>query len=134
MKKLLTFTCMGILLGGCGGSDETNEGAGDTIAGEPLDEILAEAIDVNSLEGSGGNSSYTGWVKQMHEVDKKKVAWIGQYKDGKQHGAFTSWYENGEKSCEGHYQDGNEEGDWVFYEEDGSVKVRRSYKNGKKVK
>ena len=135
MKKLLTLTCMGILLGGCGGGDETNQEAGDTIAGEPLDEILAEAIDMTSLgqadDGifykSGSKEAYTGWAKQMHVKEKGKVEWVGQFKDGKPDGAYTSWYENGEKSSEGHFKGGEREGDWVFYEEDGSVEERRSY-------
>lgn len=143
MKKLLTFTCMGILLGGCGSSDEeAEETTGKTVAKEspkaptkePVHEELANAINFQSLTESNGifytsgsKEAYTGWAKQMHVKEKGKVEWVGQFKDGKPDGAYTSWYENGEKSSEGHFKGGEREGDWVFYEEDGSVEERRSY-------
>jgi hypothetical protein len=36
---------------------------------------------------------YTGWTKEMHDNGQMKV--LKQYKDGKQDGLVTGWYENG---------------------------------------
>ena len=60
-----------------------------------------------------------------------KTEYEGSYKDGKQDGKWTSWYENGQKKGEGIYKDGKEDGKWTSWYENGQKKGEEIYKDGK---
>ena len=42
------------------------------------------------------------------------------YKDGKEDGKWTYWYENGQKWEEGNYKDGIPKGNWNFWMKSGT--------------
>ena len=52
------------------------------------------------------------------------------YKDGKNEGPVTGWYENGQKHFEDHYEDGLIDGYSVTYRENGSKRKEENYKHG----
>jgi formylglycine-generating enzyme required for sulfatase activity len=54
----------------------------------------------------------------------------GTYKDGKEDGLWTYWYENGEKKSEGTYKDGELNGLWTDWYENGQKSSEATYKDG----
>jgi antitoxin component YwqK of YwqJK toxin-antitoxin module len=56
----------------------------------------------------------------------------GQYKNGRQHGEWTYWYDNGQVCRKVTYREGQPDGSWDVHSADGAVIAKRSYKNGKR--
>ena len=71
------------------------------------------------------NGKEVGLFTEWYENGQKKWEWT--YKDGKQDGVETYWFDNGQKMKEGTYKDGNEVGKWTYYNKDGSVKEVKEY-------
>ena len=59
-----------------------------------------------------------------------KTEYEGYYKNGKQDGKWTNWYENGQKAVEGTYKDGKADGKWTEWYETGQKKGEGTYKDG----
>ena len=129
---------------------------------ETRDKILEKAIESSELEERGNEGEelwhaknkqtpYTGWSKDLY--DTGQVEALSLYKDGKAHGHYTGWYENGQKSMEGNYKDGKlmsdmswkpdgtkcpltniKDGNGVFvaYHMNGQKKEAVNFKDGKK--
>ena len=104
-----------------------------------LDKILAEAIEVNSLQlrGKKGeklwyapneNVPYTGWVKDMKYNGEVKS--IAQCKDGKKDGLETTWHVNGLKE-EINWKDGKKDGLETKWHRNEQKKSEVNYKDGK---
>jgi len=53
-------------------------------------------------------------------------------KNGKLHGTFTNWYENGQVSIKNTFKDGKLHGALTWWYENGQVSIKRTFKNGKK--
>jgi antitoxin component YwqK of YwqJK toxin-antitoxin module len=70
------------------------------------------------------------WVGYYHSTGKKSIEY--NYKDGKEDGLQTSWYENGQKKVEGTYKDGKEDGLYTDWYENGKMKMKGTLKGGKK--
>ena len=90
---------------------------------------------------------YTGWVKNIRKLQ--------QFRDGKKHGIYISWYGNwqkaeqgqykngvrddlwiqwdprGQKESEGVYKDGNRHGLWTLWHSNGQKESEITYENGK---
>ena len=90
---------------------------------------------------------YTGWVKNIRKLQ--------QFREGKKHGIYISWYGNwqkaeqgqykngvrddlwiqwdpmGEKESEGVYKDGNRHGLWTLWHSNGQKESEITYENGK---
>ena len=68
----------------------------------------------------------------------------GSIKDGKKHGPYVTYWDNGQLSSKGTYKDNMREGPWVFYTDNGTKRFTAhryhwdkgtgTYRNGKKVK
>ena len=56
----------------------------------------------------------------------------GTFKDGKKHGPWVFYRENGQLSSKGTYKDGKWDGPWVFYHDNGQLYRKGTFKNGKK--
>ena len=56
----------------------------------------------------------------------------GSFKDGKKHGPWVSYHENGRLRSKGTLIDGKEIGPWVEYHKDGWLESNGTYENGKK--
>jgi len=52
------------------------------------------------------------------------------YANGKLHGKFDVWYDNGKKEFSGQYANDSRDGTWVMYNKDGSLKYKIEYRNG----
>jgi hypothetical protein len=60
----------------------------------------------------------------------------GTFKNGKKHGPWVSYYDNGQLMGKGNYKNGKTDGPWVSFNIDGTVyeKYTGTVKNGVKVK
>ena len=73
---------------------------------------------------------YSGEVFQNRMGGEKEFE--GSYKDGKQDGKWTYWYENGQKESERTYKDGKQDGKWTFWNYKGEKRGEGTFKDGKK--
>ena len=69
------------------------------------------------------------WKDYFHSNGKKQFD--KNYKNGKQDGLGTTWYENGQKQIEETYKDGKEDGLWTFWYENGQKQTEGTSKDGK---
>jgi antitoxin component YwqK of YwqJK toxin-antitoxin module len=53
------------------------------------------------------------------------------WRDGKKHGTYAKWYENGHKKAQGGFRDGQRHGKWFFWYENGQKSVESNYRDGK---
>ena len=60
----------------------------------------------------------------------------GTYRNGKMHGLWVSYWDNGQLLGKGNWKDGKKDGLWFIYNRDGTVgeKYTGTFKNGVKVK
>ena len=157
MKRgILLFAA--ILVAGCGEKSSSEGSAKPSLAGtwfalEPqseapsdtpnslsdadIERLLKGAVDVDEpLEERGDllyqdNKPYSGWIKGMY--DSGKVELLGQAKDGKPDGLWTSWHENGQKVKEGMMKDGKEHGLYTEWHENGQKRTEVTFKDGEPV-
>ena len=161
MKAIPFALFVALLMIGCGESSTPQ--AIDLDDKETLDEIVAEAMVAGKIQFRGKEGEklayapneqtpYTGWAKTTSE--NGQIQSLLQWKDGKQDGLETSWYEDGQKKMEAHWKDGklmsavrwkpNGEkcpvtnvvggnGVVVSYYEDGREIMRVTYKAGKLI-
>jgi len=78
---------------------------------------------------AGENKAYTGW---MH-IKEGGFMLNGYYKDGKRHGTWKYWFENGQMQRIEHYKDGRLHGVKKEWHSDGSIKFKMKYRDGNKV-
>ena len=55
------------------------------------------------------------------------------YKDGKIHGPYVVYYDNGQLSSKAPYKDGKQHGPWLWYDKSGKLRSKENYKNGKEI-
>jgi antitoxin component YwqK of YwqJK toxin-antitoxin module len=53
----------------------------------------------------------------------------GAFKNGKQEGLWSRFYDNGQLWDEGHYECGKKVGEWKVYDRTGRLKQRRVFKS-----
>jgi antitoxin component YwqK of YwqJK toxin-antitoxin module len=56
----------------------------------------------------------------------------GEYRDGKQNGEWTMWYDNGQKASIDHYKDGVQDGEHIGWYTNGKISAIGQYRNGKR--
>lgn len=56
----------------------------------------------------------------------------GLYRDGKQEGEWTTWYENGQRSAVDHYHDGLQNGLHASWYANGAKAIEGGYRDGKR--
>jgi hypothetical protein len=89
----------------------------------------------------------TGKTQGLLKDGKKHGSWVdyhengqlrnkGTFKDGKKNGPWVYYHQNGQLRFKGTLKDDKEDGPWVGYDKDGNVNERYTgtYKNGVKVK
>ena len=57
----------------------------------------------------------------------------GTYKDGKKEGPWFTYWRNGQLWYKGIWKDGKKDGPWVGYYENGQLSWKETYKNDKKL-
>ena len=63
-------------------------------------------------------------------TEEEQIEYIGYWKDGKIHGDFESYYENGNMSIQGQLTEGQYDGEWDYWDEDGSLNKELTYDMG----
>ncbi len=115
MKRLVLLLAA-LLVAGCGekssseGSEAASESA-ETSADTPnslsdadIEQLLKEAVELDFEYRDGlyyqinESEPYSGWAKIMY--DSGQAESLVRFKDGKEHGLFASWHENGQKEGE----------------------------------
>jgi hypothetical protein len=56
----------------------------------------------------------------------------GSFKDGKKHGPWVYYYDNGQLMWKGTYKVGKKDGPWIYYHLNGQLWFKGTFKNGKK--
>ena len=69
------------------------------------------------------------WVSYYHSTGKKRFEY--NFKNGKEDGLSTDWYENGKKKVESIYKDGKRDGLVTNWYENGQKKYEGTWKNGR---
>ena len=94
---------------------------------------------VNTLDGDGIGGAV---IKRKDYFKSGKLQMEMELKDGKPHGHFIRYYENGNKQWEGYYSpirgnsaDGTKEGVWLCYDRDtGEVNRVITYRRGSRAR
>ncbi len=79
--------------------------------------------------GTKKNGEFLLW----YDDEKTQIKYFKSYKDGKEDGLRTSWYESGQKYFEGTYKDGKKEGLHIEWHENGQKEKEGTYKDGKQI-
>ena len=83
------------------------------------------------LESEFKNNKENGTWTVYFENGKVSTTFV--YTDGLLNGAVVINDDKGRKIVEGNYKNGKEDGKWVFYDESGKVKKQENYSVGKKI-
>lgn len=162
--KLFSMFCMALLLFiGCDDpplpepsiSTESPNLDEPEIRNRIFDEAINEAdlqfrrdpSDEKIYHAPNQEQPYTGWVKNIRKLqqfrDGKKhgiyITWYGnwqkaeqgQYKHSIRNGLWTLWYPDGQKENEGAYKDGNRHGLWTLWHPDGQKESEITYEDGR---
>ena len=80
--------------------------------------------------------SFPSWGLTKGELVKvDEGRWRGTFKNGKEEGYWTEYWDNGQLLTKGNYKNGNQDGYWELLNRDGSVNKHftGTYKNDVKV-
>lgn len=132
--KLVSVFCLAfVLLIGCGEQNLDDP--------KVREKIIAEVIDIDNLQTRRAPSGeelryapnqeqpYTGWAKGWVTDEHQALL---QFKHGKRHGTYISWYSNGQNSEKGTYKNDEKVGLWTEWFENGQKFSEGTYKNGEK--
>lgn len=72
-------------------------------------------------------------VKECLYYPNHKKYMEGEYKNGKRHGKWTSWFDNGNIWSEGSFKDGLDDGKRTVYHQNGKKFFEGNYTSGKKT-
>jgi len=82
-----------------------------------------------SYQGTFRNGKLHGlWVEYY---DNGQLEWKGTHKDGKREGSWVWYYDNGQVRTKGTYKDGKQTGPWVHHYDNGQIWTKGTYKDGK---
>jgi hypothetical protein len=157
MKPILLSLFVALLMVGCGGTDLEGPETLDKIIAEAIDRdklqlrgkmgeelyyapneqkrwsrsrwrrIWSEARRL--LSETNTPTPYTGWAKLMWGNGQIKA--LVQFKDGKEDGLLTGWYDNGQKQAEGNFKNGKMNGRSTTWYENGQKMNETNFKDGK---
>jgi len=136
MKSLLTLlTCLFIL-------------SPNVVLSETIEDLVQrEGIYYKKFSDVPFTGKTTGEIQGTYRNGKMHGLWVsywdngqllgkGNWKDGKMHGLWVSYWDNGQLMGKGNWKDGKKDGLWFIYNRDGTVdeKYTGTFKNGVKVK
>lgn len=91
---------------------------------------------IHELEDKGGvaylpkaDNPFTGSV-YAYFSDGKTVYLKSDFVNGKQHGEYIEYFQNGQINYKYNYKNGIEDGEWVWYDENGNILKKENYKEG----
>ena len=121
MKKLMIITFAICLFAACGSTQQSESD---------------KKVLMHELEDRGGvaylpkaDKPFTGSV-YAYFSDGKTVYLKSDFVDGKQHGEYVEYFQDGQISYKYNFKDGIEDGEWVWYNKNGSVQKKENYKDG----
>lgn len=62
-----------------------------------------------------------------------KIKETGAFVNGKMHGNWVNYHENGNKSGEASYEAGHKTGEWKVFDQDGIVRYKVNYKDNRMI-
>src|SRR5689334_10865122 len=68
-----------------------------------------------------------GLATEYHDAARTQKKSEGEWRGGKQEGAWTFWHPNGKVSARGAFRGGQMDGPWVEFHEDGQKKSERTF-------
>ena len=83
------------------------------------------------MKGKGAESEK---VKEKVYYENGKLEYVGNFKDGVEHGEWIYYYEDGTKESLEHWENGLEQGVHYEYMPDGQVRRELHYDKGKLIK
>ena len=92
----------------------------DPVASEPADPMQLPYIYVQNLNSKSFKEYFAD----------STVHFEVSLKNGFKEGAFTEYYESGEKKMIGHFKQDKRQGTWHLYDENGKLKMKRNYDEG----
>jgi antitoxin component YwqK of YwqJK toxin-antitoxin module len=154
LPLFLIIVTLPLLLGGCGGKNQTTEetkpseeNQGEVKQEAKTEEPVAvtksklvggEGVSVEELEPRerlvyriGSDVPYTG--KSFELYPNGELEEVITYKDGIPNGLMTQWYMNGQKEAEVNFKDGKPDGLIVEWHETGEKMSEVTYKDGRPV-
>ena len=95
----------------------------------------SKSIDTRELLWGNANGKIIEHDDYLKLESKKKLfcefyEWIGSSSDGKLQGYIQQWYRNGNKRFEGNYVDGKKHGGFIIYKENGEEDFFGTFENG----
>lgn len=118
------------------------EPATELDAGDVLEDVDApappedpEGVPASELEVRDGvwldaeGRPYDGRAYELH--DNGNVAWHAELRDGRWHGEFRRWFEDGRPNRLLHYVEGEQEGPQMVWRRNGTPKWRRTVRDGR---
>ena len=126
MKKIqyfLVIACALCLVVACGNNQQSRSD---------------KKVLIHELEDRGGvaylpkaDKPFTGCV-YAYFPDGKTVYLKSNFVDGKQHGEYVEYLQNGEINYKRNYANGIEDGEWIEYYENGNIQKKENYKEGQR--
>jgi len=127
MKHLLLAFTLILSFAAC----KNNNGSKNNMLEVDLKEIEFKTINNVSTAHYEGKP-FNGKVVTKLKSGKPFTSY--EYKDGIKHGAYATWYGNGNMQKEGFYNMGKEHGEFKEYYENGDLQRHHHWDNDKKVK
>ncbi|GIT57601.1 MAG: hypothetical protein Ct9H300mP18_10300 [Candidatus Neomarinimicrobiota bacterium] len=91
--------------------------------------MYEKLVEKKGIMYSTGKKPYTGRVFDNYRMKGRKFT--GAFRNGKKHGNWTYWKENGKTDREESYFEGNKNGNWVYYNDNG---IKEKLRNIKRVR
>ncbi|NCB45077.1 MAG: toxin-antitoxin system YwqK family antitoxin [Clostridia bacterium] len=94
-------------------------------------------VPIHELEDRDGvaylpkaDKPFTGCA-YAYFTDGKTVYLKSNFVDGKQHGEYVEYFQNGQINYKYNFKTGLEDGEWIWYNEKGNTLKKANYKEGK---
>jgi antitoxin component YwqK of YwqJK toxin-antitoxin module len=105
-----------------------------TVNGQPVKDgpmIVYRDSGMKMLEGNFKDGRQTGeWTMWYDNAQEKSV---DHYVDGVQQGEHIGWYSNGQISAKGQFKDGQQDGVWKRWDPNGIRNWEETWKDGKRI-
>ena len=85
-------------------------------------QVTRNTSDEKIYHAANQEQPYTGWVKNIRKLQ--------QFRGGKKHGIYISWYGNWQKAEQGQYKSGTQDGLWTQWDPIGQKESEGTYKDG----
>ena len=111
-----------------------NENRSEEIVRDFFYSGISKSIDTREILWGNANGKIIEHDEYLKLEGKKKLfcefyEWIGSSSEGKLQGYIQQWYRNGNKRFEGNYVDGKKHGCFIIYKENGEEEIFGTFEN-----